>query len=554
MFFALFSLVASFYVNLDVGSQFIRAATIDGSENPSMALNKQGSTLTPNSVSFKLPNVQEGHLRNSNLSQIQVKYGKSSLRNLKKNPEMGAPYIGRLMGRNYTEDFEIPKIATASEMFSLLLNEMFDSKDLFGYEGITFTVPGYFTHKQREAYIKSLYISKLPFLGIIDDFQSIIFGYTKRYLSRFANSNHTVLFIDVGASHAASFLVDFYCNKTTIVANMTSYEWSEETGSFAFARVLASEKGIPFRKAMKLVQEGKFDKDIIESELEELQRIILLALGNTEIDCVQLIGGASKLPYIEAIVEEITDMRPSRELATVEAMALGGTYLTQLIARSQEWPITIIRCPVYTERVRCDKVSGVYCTKGAKCTELVILDNTICNSLQIEAEQTEIPTGTTNLIADFTLTNISKWDREEEEFVSGIMIMKDPLPQIVSVNWCITSTLNCQPISFKQTEINTKSFQASFDFVDQVSSILLKEKRISKLRGQINARIEELILHGNLSPAEKEKYEKIHQDSLIVSEIPKLEQIYRSIMPEEKKETKKVNPNEMFFVEDDECL
>lgn len=551
MFFVFAAKVSSIFVNFDIGSQFIRGAVIENNGSPSMASNKHGSTMTPNSVSFKLQNMQEGHLKNSNLTGLQIKYGKSSLQYLKYNPQNGASYLGRLMGRNSTENFEIPTIATASEMFSFLLKDTLEAKDFLGVEGVTFTIPAYYTYRQREALIKATYLAKIPFLGLIEDFQAAIWAYTDKYLDRFAKTNHSVLFIDVGASHTAAFRVDFYCNTSTIVANMTSYEWTEEAGSFAFARSISLEENINFRKAMKIVEKGKYSREIVESELEELQRIILLAMGNEEIDCVQVIGGASKLPYIEDVIKDATDIDISRELPNLDTNALGGAFLTQRLANKANWPITFIRCPIYTQKLRCDKVAATYCTKGAKCNELVILDNTICNELFLEAEEKEIPEGTNNLIAGFTLTNISKWDREEEEFVSGIMIMKEPLPQITSVNWCITSTLNCQPISFQQTEINFKSFQSSFDFVDSVRSVLLRQKRIIQLKGQLRSLIDEALIKGGEKMEIAEKARSIADNS---EDIPTLEQYVKLLTEEEKKKENKVNENEMFYIEDEDEL
>lgn len=491
MFFHFLSLSHATFASVDMGAEFLRVATVELTGNPTISSNREGTTLTPNAVAFKTKTKPTGRLNESMLDGIQIKYGKNAVKYLKNNPKSGANYIGRIMGRTATDDFDTPKIASASELFALQLKELFTAKDLIGIEGATISVPAYYTYRTREAIIKSVYAAHVPFLGIIDDYTGIMTMYARNYHERYTGKNHSVLFVDVGASHAATYRVDFYENSTHIVANQTSYEWSEETGSLAFAKVIAEEKGISLHKAMKLVKEGKFDPELVSQEVEELQRIILLAMGNDEVDCVQLFGGASRFQFIEEAIEQSVEIKPSRELPIGEATVIAGALMTQLIANKIEWPVTIVRSPIYSSSVRCNNVSATYCQKGNKCTDMVVVDNCLCDHLYIEADKTEIPAGAGSLLSDYILTNISDW-HSDEEIVSGIIMLEEPLPIITHVNWCVTSTLDCKPITGKQYEVPLKSYQQSVDFVSSVKSAEVKVKRVATLRGQIRGLVDQL--------------------------------------------------------------
>lgn len=546
MLFILLSSSLAHYINFDIGSQFVRGAKIWASGTPSMVSNRQGSTITPNSVSFKTKDVPDGHLKADNISNLQVKYGNPSIQNLKYNPSTGSPYLGYLLGRNNTDGIEIPKIATSSELFSLLIQDLLSSKEFIGYEGVSFTIPAYYTYNQRKEIMRAIYIANIPFLGLFDDFHAISYAYAHKNLDRFSGKNHSVLFIDVGASHASAFRVDFYLNETGYIANLTSYEWSEETGSFAFARALAKEKSISFRKAMKLVQNGRVEAETISNELDELQRIINIALNGEKVDLVQLIGGASKLSLVEEAVKTATQMEISRELAYVDTNALGGALMAQIMATNMEWPVLIIRCPIYTMDVRCKSVSQHYCDKGGKCVKMMKLDDTICNDIVFEADKSEIPIGTDPKIAEFHLDNISKFDHLKGDSINGFLELDPPLPQLVSVDWCLSATLECKPINFS-TSVPTEEFESSKDFVNSIISFESRTRKVMEMKANIRVLADELVSNAKgdaIESANKisEKVTKIADES---DDIPTLEDTIKQLKElyeEQEKYTADFNP------------
>ena len=524
MLFFFFTFSLSFFANIDLGAQYVRIATIEGIGQPSLVTNREGSTITPNAVAFKTKTKTTERLTKEDMEGIEIKIGKSAVKYLKYNPETGLNYITRYLGRNSTEEWPLPEIAQPHELLALELKELLSVKDMIGLEGLTVSMAPYTTYKIREDVIKAIYSAHAPFLGVIDDFMGVIEMYAHKFHDRYQNDNHSVLFVDVGASHAACYRIDFYENATTIVANQTSFEWSEKTGTIAFAKAISEDLDVPLHKVMKMVEKSDFSQDIISQEIEELQRIILLAVGNFDIDAVQLIGGGGRLKFVEDAIFEATGVEIKKELPTGDATVLGGALMSQLIGTKNQWPVTIIRAPVYTSRVRCDNVSLTYCTRGAKCTDMVILDQCMCNHLMIEAEESQLPEGADKVLGDFVLTNISKFDKKGEDIFSGIIMLQDPMPIITSVHWCITSTLDCTPITGRQTEIPLKKYQKSFDYIDEIKNAELKVKRIINLKAKIRGLADELQLSAKEN--EQELVQSIVENALkVVDESNNLEEL-----------------------------
>lgn len=492
MFFIFSHLSVSHYINIDIGAQFIRAAKIWPTGTASMAVNRQGQTMTPNSISFKLPDMTDEHLSKQNISNLQVRIGNPSLQNLKYKPKSGFPYVGSIIGRDHSEYFDMPTIATSSEMLSLILQDLLDSKDFLGNEGVTFTIPGHYTYRQREAIMQSFSATDLNFIGLIDDFQANIYGYAHKFLDRIA-LNQSVLFIDVGASHVSAYRVQYFMNMSGLRANLTSYETSEETGSFAFAKAISKSKNIPFRKAMKQVQNGRIDKADIENELEELSRIVLIALNNEHVDSVQLFGGTSKLKIVEETINSSLEKYTiKRELSTVDANALGGALITQVIAGGMDWPIVIDQKPRFSLYVKCGDVSQKYCEKGDKCVQYIKLDNAYCERITIEADKDHVSKGVDPLINEYYLKNISSFKNVAEK-IGGFLEMHTLIPEIKTVDWCLSDTLDCKKIEFETIAFDKKKFENSTNFVKDIIKRESKQRRILNLKGQVREKVEELL-------------------------------------------------------------
>ena len=157
-----------------------------------------------------------------------------------------------------------------------------------GSDGCTVTIPAYYTLQQREDIIKAVWAAHIPFLGLVDDYTAVIQLYSERFKEKYMSNNHTVLFVDIGATHVSAYRVDFYFN-TSIdqYGNQTSFVWSEDVGCHAFARKIAKQKGVSFKKAKLILESNSDYSDLLEDEIGYVKSMIKEAL-NDPVDEVQI--------------------------------------------------------------------------------------------------------------------------------------------------------------------------------------------------------------------------------------------------------------------------
>ena len=476
------------YINIDLGGENIRASTIDIYDQAILLPNKFNKFVTPGAAAIKLKNPINETISNDLLSTSQFKYGFDALKYLKNHPESGTPYLGRLIGRNSSENYPLPINLTPVQLLSLFFIDLFSSPKLSTVEGTSVTIPCYYTLKQREEVIQALWAAKIPFLGLIDDYTAVIQLYSEKFHSRYQNNNHTVLFIDIGATHISSYRVDFYFNSSIDqFANQTSLLWTEETGTLEFARKISKIKKISLNKAKRILDSGLNISEFIKEDLNIISNLILKSLHDT-VDEIQIFGGGSKLPFLIDFIKQITNFENIfKELPSFDTTVLGGAYLSLQLSNSTNEinKIFIERKPAFTMNVTCGNVTGEYCVENDNCTELVILDNTICEYLDVVADINHIPFGSSPLLSRYIMKNISKFEREEDEIVSGIISLANPLPIIVHTSWCITAIISCQQIDIQQYDQPINNYKILSNFVDEIQKIERKRRRIQSLKSQI---------------------------------------------------------------------
>lgn len=464
----------SLYACVDLGGQNIRVSYNEPSGAISMAANRKGKTLTPNAAAIGLKEYDNKHLNIQNISNLNLKIGDEAVKFIKNHPESGSSYIGRIIGRESTEEYPIPNIAKPEEMLGMVLSDIVQSRSLAGLEGISCVIPAYYTYEQRTKVMEGFHSTGVQFVGLLDDHMAISQYYSFKFKDRFKDTNRTVLFVDIGAHHATSYRIDFYSNATGLHANQTSYEWSENTGTYSFARAIADDKDISFNKAMKYLMRTEDDlSELLSIEIEELKRIVRLSLADDDVDEVQIYGGGSKLRFVREAVEEAAGMDPLRELPAFDVTALGGGMYTLHVAKFDEITFDIVhpyRASIYTSYVTCDEAAADYCVRSQNCTEIVILDNVMCKNVYINADETELPKGILNpTLAIYDLKNATKMQKEiPEDVFSAIFLMFPPMPIITSINWCITATLNCKPVVFELHRQRLTEYDETASFVRRV--------------------------------------------------------------------------------------
>jgi len=472
-----------FHLNIDLGGENTRVAGNTFAGEMRIVPNKKNRIVTPSAAVVR---AIEGDISPNNFDNCQFKFGEDAIQVAKRHPESGSQYLGRIIGRDESEDYNIPSSISSINLLGLFLADLFSSPQMSGSDGCTVTIPAYYTLQQREDIIKAVWAAHIPFLGLVDDYTAVIQLYSERFKEKYMSNNHTVLFVDIGATHVSAYRVDFYFN-TSIdqYGNQTSFVWSEDVGCHAFARKIAKQKGVSFKKAKLILESNSDYSDLLEDEIGYVKSMIKEAL-NDPVDEVQIFGGGSKLQFVIDAVKKASGMDVKRDLPPFDTTVLGGAYLAQHLANaSDEMRINVNRVPIYTMNVTCANVTGEYCVKGANCTDLIILDDTICDTLIVNADPSEAPEGTKPVLSKYVLKNISKFDREEEEVVSGIISLAIPMPIIIHTSWCITSIISCQPIDFQQYEEPISNFKPYSEIVESFNKVERKRRRILTLKSKI---------------------------------------------------------------------
>ncbi|OHT17248.1 hypothetical protein TRFO_12598 [Tritrichomonas foetus] len=514
MFFLFSAFTLSSYASIDIGSQYIRIALSSITAEAKMALNNDNKILTPSAVAFKTDKPLDRHLSNEDGYDSIPKYGDDALKYLKYHPNSGTDRVTYFLGR-YNLEHSTPPVANTTEMLSILLTKLFMNQQYAGLEGISLCVPRYFTLSQRECLTQAMYLARLPFYGIFDDDQSTIQLYNVKFYHRFLQKKRNVLFVDVGAAGARAYRVEFSTIKATPVAVQTSYIWSEKTGGFSFNSKISKVKKVTESKAQKLlIQSGNSFTKVLKNELNELSNVVKEAITG-QIDEVQIIGSASRFNFVQEAIKNavnsvgyvknmknVKNIEILRELPASDSIAIGSLhFLNALLNVSRYKLVELHQSPIYTISVECGGVIEDYCVKNNNCSQYIVLHSTICEKAVFFAEENEVPIGCGNILKQYSLKNISKFDYELNDELNGLFFMDNPTTTVLSAAWCsvpekteMMKIINsferddekCETIEIEPSPLTDLQNKEKYEFVQ----IVLKGDDDRKLLGDLKSKLD----------------------------------------------------------------
>lgn len=510
----------STFVSVDLGSQYFRFALSSIKEPVMMGMNENNKMMTPSAIAFKLPNYTGKHMTIDEAMKCEIKYGDDAIKFLKRKNLSGSPYVPRIVGRTFSSNFDIPSILNSTEMLSILISKVLNNID--NIEGISITIPNYYTLSQRECIIEAVNLTGYPLFGLLDDTSAIIQLYTIKYSNKFIYESHGVLFIDIGASAVRAYRVVFTQNETDPLGTQTSYEWTEKTGGLEFIRKVSLFENCSMNKAQKLLISGNKDySELLEEDLEIIYEIVRIATDG-EVDEVQLIGGASRFPFVIDYVKKVvgyTDVL--KDLPQMNSIALGSLHIMlSTLNQSRYKLIPVVKPPFYTSVVQCSNFEGQYCELRKKCKNYVILESTVCKTASIIAKS-EVPEGASNVLAMFDFKNITNFPYDVENPSSGFVIMQEPAPFISSAMWCQPGRRICLPIQTEPTVNDDPLRKRKEKFVDEI----LRADHDRRKKGEFKARISSIVdkLNSFISATNNLQFEK--EDNEIIEMIQKAVQI-----------------------------
>ena len=341
-------------IGIDLGTTNSCVAVLEAGE-PKVIPNPEGNRTTPSVVAFK------------NGERI---VGDAAKRQAITNPNTVSS-IKRLMGTSEKVEIEGKKY-TPEEVSAMILSYMKDYAESYLGEKVdkaVITVPAYFNDAQRQATKNAGKIAGLDVERIINEptAAALAYGIDKQ------EKTHTVLVYDLGGGTFDVSILDLgdgvFEVKSTAGNNhlggddfdqrIMDYlvsEFKKENGidlstdKMAMQRIkdaaekakkdlsgmMSAEISIPFiaqsaegplhlNVTLNRAKFEELNKDLFDSTLDAVRKALKDAkLSANDIDKVLLVGGSTRIPYIQELVKKELGKEPSKEVNPDEVVAMGA--------------------------------------------------------------------------------------------------------------------------------------------------------------------------------------------------------------------------------------
>lgn len=342
-------------VGIDLGTTNSVVAVMEGGE-PEIISNAEGSRLTPSVVAF----TKEG----------ERIVGQVAKRQAITNPDRTIASIKREMGTSYTAEID-GKSYGPPEISAMILQKLkTDAESYLGekVEKAVITVPAYFSDSQRQATKDAGKIAGLEVQRIINEptAAALAYGLDK-------GEDQTILVFDLGGGTFDVSILElgegvFEVKATSgnnrlggddfdeRVVDYLVAEFKKETGvdlsqdRMALQRLKdAAEKAkvelssvttaninLPFITATSEgpkhldinLSRAKFEdmiSDLVDKTIGPMKQAISdSGLDPKDIDKVILVGGSTRIPYVQKVIKDVTGKDPSKGVNPDEVVALGA--------------------------------------------------------------------------------------------------------------------------------------------------------------------------------------------------------------------------------------
>ncbi len=342
-------------VGIDLGTTNSVISVLEGGE-PKVIANAEGHRTTPSVVAF----AKNG----------EVLVGDQAKRQAITNPDRTIRSVKRHMGTDWSTVID-GKTYTAQEISARILQKLKkDAEDFLG-EPITkavITVPAYFGDAQRQATKEAGQIAGLEVERIVNEptAASLAYGLDK-------NNDELILVYDLGGGTFDVSVLEigegvFEVKSTSGDTNLGGDDWDQkvmdwlvsefkaengidlskdamaltrlkeaaEKAKIELSSVQSTEINLPFITAnadgpihlLKTLSRAEFERmtvDLVERTRAPFERAIKDAgVAVSAIDHVILVGGSTRIPSVQRLVEELAGKEPNRTVNPDEVVALGA--------------------------------------------------------------------------------------------------------------------------------------------------------------------------------------------------------------------------------------
>ncbi|MCD7764119.1 MAG: Hsp70 family protein [Lachnospiraceae bacterium] len=342
------------YVGIDLGTTFSAVAYIDEKGNPQIIPNKQGENITPSTVLFggKKPII-----------------GTVAKRKSITDPKNYEAFVKRHMGeKTYSFTTKDGETFRPEEISALILTKLkTDAEEFLGdtIEGAVITVPAYFGDPQRQATKDAASLAGLKVLDIINEptAAAIAFG-----ISKDVDTSQRVMIYDFGGGTFDVSILEIDADNIRVIATNGDHKlggYDIDMAIVNYVKEQAKENGFDVNSDIKAVQnlmiqaeaakkelssdemttisfyikgedfsidlDRETFEDLIETVLDTTVSVMQRTLDESkleynDINKILLVGGSTRIPAVQSMIEEETGIHPSSEVHPDEAVAIGAAY------------------------------------------------------------------------------------------------------------------------------------------------------------------------------------------------------------------------------------
>ena len=342
------------YVGIDLGTTFSAISYINEKGNPVIIPNKQGENITPSAVLFggKKPVV-----------------GSVAKRKSITDPKNFEAFVKRHMGeKTYSFTTKDGETFHPEEISALILSKLkSDAEEFLGesIDGAVITVPAYFGDPQRQATRDSATMAGINVLDIINEptAAAIAFGIAKDI-----ETTQKIMIYDFGGGTFDVSILEIDADNIRVIATNGDHKlggYDIDMAIVEYVKKIARERGLDFENDIKAYQNLLIQAEVAKKELssddsteislyikgeeltveisrETFENLIETILDTTvsvmqrtldeagldykDINKILLVGGSTRIPIIQEIIEDETGITPSSEVHPDEAVAIGAAY------------------------------------------------------------------------------------------------------------------------------------------------------------------------------------------------------------------------------------
>ena len=342
-------------VGIDLGTTNSVVAVLEGGE-PEVIGNAEGHRTTPSVVAFSKGG--------------EVLVGDQAKRQAITNPDRTVRSVKRQMGTDWSIDVD-DRSYTSQEISARILQKLKRDAESFLGETVTeavITVPAYFGDAQRQATKEAGQIAGLEVLRIVNEptAAALAYGLDK-------SEDHLILVYDLGGGTFDVSVLEigegvFEVKSTSGDTNLGGDDWDQriinwlveqfqnsngvdlskdamavtrlkeaaEKAKIELSSVSETEINLPFITAtnegpihlLEKLSRSEFEQmteDLVERTRKPFEQAVNDAgVSTKEIDHVILVGGSTRMPSVQALVEDVAGKEPHRGVNPDEVVALGA--------------------------------------------------------------------------------------------------------------------------------------------------------------------------------------------------------------------------------------